>query len=361
MQKAENYLYITINSKKYSRDEVFADATLIDKPLRNFLLQWWNNSSFITVQTSGSTGTPKKMEVPKSALIVSASKTLQFFDLKPDMTALLALPLDFIAGKMMVVRALVGGLNLISTPVSGLPLGSLKEQIDFAALTPMQMMNELEQVPNKLSLLKLVIIGGGKVSKGLDNRLQRVDFAAFETYGMTETLSHVALRRINGVEREKAFTPLSDVHLSVDGGGCLLIDFKGVTDGLIATNDLVNFNRDGSFSILGRVDNIINSGGIKISPENVEAKLDGVIEVPFIISALPHDKLGEQLIIITEGAVLNRERVFSKISKQLSKFEHPAAIYSVQKMSRTESGKIRRKETLNLLKKELNITKGDTN
>ncbi|HKL72548.1 MAG TPA: AMP-binding protein [Marinilabiliaceae bacterium] len=350
MQNINIKSYITINNRSYTKEEVLKGSVGIDPQLNEFLQQWWNNSMTLSVQTSGSTGVPKKIEVLKSAMITSASKTVQYFKLKPDMSALLALPLTFIAGKMMVVRALVGGLNLITVTPSGNPLYWLSQSVDFAAFTPMQMMNELDKNSSKLQYLKLVIIGGGKVSDALNNRLQNVGFLAFETYGMTETLSHVALRRINGSKPQTSFFPLDEVEMMIDAKGCLAIDFPGVTNELVVTNDLAKFNQDGSFTLLGRADHVINSGGVKIFPEEVEGKLEGILEVPFIISALPHTKLGQQVILITEGDTsYSQEELLSKIQKRVSKFEVPISIFSIKKISRTESGKVRRQEVLNQL------------
>ena len=353
MQNINNETSITINHHTYTKDEILKGVVGIDPQLIGFLQLWWNDSKTIFVQTSGSTGMPKKMEVPKSAMITSASKTLQYFKLKPGMSALLALPLSFIAGKMMVVRALVGGLNLITVTPSGNPLNWLNEPVDFAAFTPMQMINELEISSLKLQYLKLVIIGGGKVSDELNNRLQNVGFLAFETYGMTETLSHVALRRINGSKRQTSFFPLEGVEMMINADGCLAINFPGVTNTLIVTNDLAKFNQDGSFSLLGRADHIINSGGVKIFPEEVESKLGSILKIPFIISALPHKKLGQQVVLITEGEVPDSQKIMLKIESLVSKFEVPASIFSVNKFSRTESGKVRRQEILKQLQTSL--------
>lgn len=337
---------IIINHKTYTKHEILRGSVDVDSELKEFLQTWWNNSEFISIHTSGSTGAPKKIEVLKNGMVTSALKTLQFFKLKPGMTALLALPLSYIAGKMMVVRALVGNLNLITATPSTHPLRLLNEPVVFAAFTPMQIMNELYDNPSKLQYLKLVIIGGGKVSKELETRLQSVGFLAFETYGMTETLSHVALRRINGTRRQSSFFPLDGVEMMINAKGCLAIDFPGVTNKLIVTNDLAKFNKDGSFTLLGRDDDVINSGGVKIFPEVVEQKLEGVVDVPFIISSLPHDKLGQQVILITEGEITQSQQLLFRIQNRVSKFEMPISIYSVKKFSRTESGKVRRKEIL---------------
>jgi O-succinylbenzoic acid--CoA ligase len=265
---------VFINGVKYSSSNVgtFDAIHLWQKDLQSFLYAWFSDGSNITLQTSGSTGEPKMISVSKQAMVESAKRTLAFFNLKPNQSALLCLPVFFIAGKMMVVRALVGQLNLIAIAPSASPLKDLNETVDFAAFTPLQMMNELKQLNNsKLNLLRKVIIGGGAVGDELEVMLKHQPFEAYETYGMTETLTHVALRRINGPNPQKYFHPLNNVKLSCDERGCLMSDVSGVTDGLIVTNDFAEIQPDGSFCITGRIDNVINSGGLKIQPEKIEA------------------------------------------------------------------------------------------
>lgn len=334
---------ITINNITYSKTEL---SKIADKKLVTFLSEWWDDSEKIKITTSGSTGNAKTIEVHKSQMVASANNTIYFFNLKPNMTALLSLPTTFIAGKMMIVRAIVGGLNLITTPATSTPLSWINREIDFAAFTPMQIFKELKQNSRNLSLLKTVLIGGGHISNELNNMLQSASFKAYETYGMAETLSHIALRKANGLDRQRAFFPVSDTFdFKIGPTGTLLINAPEITNSWITTNDIAKFNKDGSFTIIGRIDNVINSGGIKHSPEEIENKISPIINQPFIISSLPHAELGEQIILIIEGANIDENKLMESIKSKLTRFEQPKAIYFVPKFIYTDSGKIKRKET----------------
>lgn len=344
------YRSITINGKHYTKDSLDRVPDYDQDSLRGFLQEWMSDSPEITVQTSGSTGAPKSMQVTKNAMLASAQRTLHFFGLKPKMTALLCLPTSFIAGKMMVVRALLGQLRLITTLPSGRPLQNLSTDIDLAAFTPMQMLNELKVAQPKLHHLRNVLIGGGKVDTQLDRMLQNQSFAAYETYGMTETLSHIALRRINGAGRQSAFVPLQNVHIQSDPRGCLTLSAKGITEGSIVTNDLVLIEPDGTFVILGRADHIINSGGIKISPEIQEDKIRHLISVPFVLSAIDHETLGQQVVLVTEGEPANAETLLYQIKPLLAKFESPRHLYTLPLFPKTESGKVKRHDLAKALK-----------
>jgi O-succinylbenzoic acid--CoA ligase len=342
---------VTINHTTYPGDEVLQlPARLIGVELKRFLTDWYSDRSYIWVQTSGSTGTPKKMKVSKQAMVTSARRTLKFFGLRPGMSALLCLPVSYIAGKMMVVRALVGELNLVCIKPSGHPLSSVREAIDFAAFTPMQMINEIQAAGSRLSFLKKVIIGGGKVSELLDRQLQEQPFEAYETYGMTESLSHIALRCINGENRQTAFEPLEGVKIQADDRGCLVAAVDGIVDEPIVTNDLLELYHDGSFIILGREDNVINSGGIKILPERVEMKIQHLFSQPIVITSLPHEKLGQQIILVVEGKVADPKGLYEAIKNNVGKYECPAHIYTVPEFPRTASGKIIRGDVIKILK-----------
>jgi O-succinylbenzoic acid--CoA ligase len=336
------YRTITINGKQYS-DETIDQVPEFDKDsLRVFLQEWMSDHPEIKVQTSGSTGPPKSIHVAKNAMLASAYRTLRFFGLKPGMTALLCLPTSFIAAKMMVVRALLGQLNLITSPPSAHPLKGLSTDIDLAAFTPMQILNELNKAGHHLLHLKNVLIGGGKVDAQMDRMLQSQPFNAYETYGMTETLSHIALRRINGIGRQSAFVPLENVVIHSDHRGCLTLEATGITPGTIVTNDLTDIQSDGSFIIQGRADHIINSGGIKISPESIEDKIRHLITVPFVISAIEHDSLGQQLVLVTEGEPLQGNTLLNQIKHLLPKYQSPRHLYAMSHFPKTESGKTKR-------------------
>jgi O-succinylbenzoic acid--CoA ligase len=288
--------------------------------------------------------------VSKQAMVESAKRTLAFFNLKPNQSALLCLPVSFIAGKMMVVRAIVEQLNLIAIAPSASPLKDLNETVGFAAFTPLQMMNELKQLNNsKLNFLRKVIIGGGAVGDELEVMLKHQPFEAYETYGMTETLTHVALRHINGPNPQKYFHPLTDVKLRCDKRGCLMVEVPGVTDGLIVTNDFADIQPDGSFCITGRIDNVINSGGLKIQPEKIEALIATLQLGEIYASAIEHNTLGEQLVLVTSQLNKSPVDLSHELEQILPRNVMPAALFLVDAFPKTESGKIQRKNLKKLI------------
>ena len=283
--------------------------------LEAFLKEWHNDNPRLLVHTSGSTGAPQPLWVEKRRMEASARITCQFLGLKRGDTALLCLPLDYIAGKMMVVRAEVAGLHLISVQPSGHPLsligtasegqcdGDLPVPIDFAAMVPLQVYNSL-QVPEereRLLSVRHLIIGGGAVDDALAAELRLFPNAVYSTYGMTETLSHIALRRLSGEAASEWYTPFEGVTLSADGDGCLVIDAPAVCAERLVTHDRVAFHPDGRrFRILGRIDNVICSGGVKIQAEEVERLLRPYISQPYYVTKTPDPRLGEAVTLVIE-------------------------------------------------------------
>jgi O-succinylbenzoic acid--CoA ligase len=284
------------------------------------------------------------MRVSKAAMLNSAFKTLDFFNLVPGNSALLCLSCNYIAGKMMVVRAFAGNLNLIPVPVTSHPLIKLEQSIDFAALTPMQINNEINSPKKKTGLLNKVILGGSPVSMELSKKLQQQNFQAWETYGMTETLSHIALRRVNGAEASALFRPLKNVSLAKDKRGCLVINAPEISGSPIISNDLADIHTNGEFRIKGRIDNIINTGGVKVSPEEVEAKIAHLIDSPFLISSLPHSVLGNEMVLVVEDAPHNEIELWADIKKILPTYLTPKRIITKNPLPRTSTGKIKRKD-----------------
>ncbi|MDR1699209.1 MAG: AMP-binding protein [Prevotellaceae bacterium] len=277
-----------------------------EQSIYRFLSEWHSAAGFVCVQTSGSTGAPKNLQVSKEMMHVSARKTLQYFDLKPNDKMLLCLPADYIAGKMMLVRAVVGGLQLWAVEPDGLPfkvplVGDVGG-FDFASIVPLQ---AFEMLKNNISFINVrnILIGGGAISPALEKNLQDCPSRIFESYGMTETVSHIALRRVNGEERGVGFTPLPGISVRTDGRDCLVIDCPDLLAQPLATNDRAEIFPDGSFRILGRADNVINSGGIKIQPEEVERKIAGFFSRPFAVSAITDEKLGEKLVLAAEESI----------------------------------------------------------
>ena len=310
--------------------------------LDEFLEEWNNDSPYVHVQTSGSTGTPKPMLIEKQRMLNSARITCDFLGLREGDTALLCMSLDYIAGKMMVVRSIERGLKLISVPPSGHPLNIKHCRIDFAAMVPMQVYNSL-QVPEECERLKQIrhlIIGGGAIDDALAAALKTFPNHVWSTYGMTETLSHIALRRLNGPDASDYYTPFPSVKVSLSDDGCLIIDAPLVCAERLVTNDIAELS-GGRFRILGRKDNVICSGGIKIQIETVERQLRPHLQVPFLITKRPDAKFGEAVVLLTEGAVDEARAVCEHI---LPKYHHPRIYLHVDQIPLTETGKPARQQ-----------------
>ncbi len=299
-----------------------------------FLLQWFDENETLNVSTSGSTGSPKIIALKKEAMINSALATGQYFQLKAEQKALLCLPSNYIAGKMMIVRAMVLGLDLYCVAPSSNPLKHTNTIFDFCAMVPLQVEKSLA----KLNQIKTLIIGGAKVSHNLANKLKQSRTLAFETYGMTETCTHIAIKSIN----ETVFNTLPNITITSDNRQCLVINAPKLLDKKIATNDIVQQHSKTSFEILGRFDNIINSGGIKLIPEQIEAKLKGTMPCRFFICAEADEKLGQRVIIVLESVLkINTTPYF----KRLDTFEIPKKTYYTNSFIETGNGKIQRKKT----------------
>ena len=285
--------------------------------LEDFFSEWNNDSDRVLVHTSGSTGKPKPMMVEKKRMLNSARITCDFLGLKPGDSALLCMSLDYIAGKMVVVRSIERHLHLISVSPSGHPLKNINEEITFAAMVPMQVYNTL-QVPEereRLTHIRHLIIGGGAIDASLEKELQALpgNIAIWSTYGMTETLSHIALRRINGAEASEWYQPFDSVKISQTEEGCLVIDAPLVCAETLVTNDIVEiesyiYNKveKTRFRIKGRKDNVICSGGIKIQIEEVETLLKPYLEKPFMLAKKKDEKFGEIAVLLTEDEDLKK-------------------------------------------------------
>ena len=346
--------------------------------LEEFLSEWNNGSDRVLVHTSGSTGKPKPMRVEKKRMLNSARITCDFLGLKPGDSTLLCMSLDYIAGKMVVVRSIERHLHLISVSPSGHPLKDVNEEITFAAMVPMQVYNTL-QVPEeraRLCRIRHLIIGGGAIDEALEQKLKALpgNIAIWSTYGMTETLSHIALRRINGTEASEWYQPFDSVRISQTDEGCLVIDAPQVCAEPLVTNDIVEiesyiYNKVEKhdkvekhevmeklrFRIKGRKDNVICSGGIKIQIEEVEALLKPHLEKPFMLAKKKDEKFGEIAVLLTEDEDLKKveatiRRLLSgksddsnKSSESKShKYWIPREFRYVEHLPLTETGKPKR-------------------
>ena len=307
-----------------------------------FILEWLDDNDFIYVKTSGSTGIPKTIKLQKEHVRNSANATVAYFDLKEGTRALLCLSSEYIAGKMMLVRAMTAGWNLYTSSPEKNPLAKFDENFDFTAMVPYQVHHSLAE----LHKVKKIIVGGGAVSKKLENQLQQLETEVFATYGMTETISHVAIRRLNGEHRSTIFNALPNISFSQNNNACLQVHAPEISKEIVVTNDVVELISPISFKFLGRIDNVINTGGVKVHPEMIEEKLAEHITQPFFIASEKDAVFGERVILIIENQIPLKLNDFADIFKVLSAYEKPRNIYSIPEFIYTETGKIRRKKSL---------------
>jgi O-succinylbenzoic acid--CoA ligase len=310
-----------------------------------FLQQWFNEGDDILVQTSGSTGKPQVIHLSKSKMRVSAEMTCDYFGLKPLDRALLCLSAENIAGKMMLVRAIERGLHLIADNPVGCPLSAINERVRFSAMVPLQVQHCLER--KCLDKTEILLIGGVAISDKMQEELLEQPVDCYISYGMTETMSHVALKKLNGVEASEWFERLADISFSLDERGCLQIEAISLGVEKLQTNDLCELQGNHRFRWLGRLDFIINSGGVKVSPEQLEKILSPYILFPFFITGIPNEELGEQVVIFVEAPSAEQIPVYQiqQLILEWPKYQRPKDIYFLPEFAYTSSGKINRNAT----------------
>ncbi|KFE99478.1 AMP-dependent synthetase [Chryseobacterium formosense] len=326
--------------------------TEFEKKVIFFVEEWQSDSKTVKVQTSGSTGVPKVFDIEKEKMLNSAQMTCDFLKLKKGNTALLCLPIEYISGKMMVVRSFERKLNLFVADPSLKPLENLHQEIDFCAMTPLQVENSLD----KIHFIKNLIIGGAAVSESLKKKITQTlklstsETKIYETYGMSETLSHIALKNIYP-NPDEYFTVFENIDISKDERGCLKIIASKLNSEILQTNDLVDIKNTDQFKFLGRIDNVINSGGAKIFPEQLETLIKKEITNEAVFLAIEDESLGQKLILVIEGS--ENENLKSQISNLTfeKSFHKPKKIIFIEKIPRTPNGKVNRLE----LKKKLSV------
>lgn len=337
------YSGLKINRAFYSREQLLSTGfrgenlpTALLAAL-DFAAALFSESDFVEVQTSGSTGSPKLLKTHKKAIETSAVATNTFFNLSKNSTAAIALPIRYIAGKMMVARAIVGEYDLIVFEPSSQAVPRFP--VDFMPVVPMQIEACLAQNPERIQNVKTYLIGGGRASDLLRKKIGEAKIDAWYSFGMTETLSHFALAKAE-LSSEPEYRPLPGVAIRANENGQLEINWPGITRGFIQTHDLVKMTNDG-FIWLGRSDNLINSGGVKIIPERVERQVANYLHTPFFIAGLPHPKLGEEVVLFTESKIVELPPI-----PWDSPYHKPRKIVYIADFDRTLSGKIRRKATV---------------
>ncbi|MFD2998902.1 AMP-binding protein [Pontibacter toksunensis] len=361
--------YLLLNGKKFYYDEIAAFSFRNSIPLDGyesktleFCRSWLSGVQEFPIQTSGSTGVPKTISLTRQQMEASARRTIKLLNLQKGDCALVCLNTEYIAGMMMLVRAFLADLSIIIVdPVSNpLSLVNREERIDFASFVPMQLQTILEETPEaleQLNLMKGILVGGAPISATLQREIQRIKPAVCLTYGMTETASHIAVRRLNGAEATDYYQVLDDIQIGMDKRGCLTIRGDVTLNQLLSTNDIVELLTPTRFRWIGRADNTINTGGVKVQIETVEvavaaALAEAALSPSFFVAAQPDELLGEKIVLIMEGDPLNEAQeivFFNHLHTLLKKYEVPKEIIYSPSFSLTATGKVSRPLTMRKL------------
>lgn len=311
-----------------------------------FLEEWLDEKAYVTGHTSGSTGKPKEIRLNKEDMRASARITNEFLGIDSNSVLFLCLSVSYIAGKMMVVRALEAGAELLLGEITSRPLRERSRmKIDLAAMVPMQVEESLKHPEEKqvLAEIRQLLVGGAPVSLELEEELKDIPTVCYATYGMTETVSHVALRRLNEGEN---YCALGKITFSIDKRGCLIVHAPHLLAGEFITNDLAELVDERHFKWLGRYDNVINSGGVKFFPELIEAKMAGCVSRRYFITARPDKRLGQRIVLVLEGkpqGKVEKMQLLRALRLRLTPYEMPREILYLPYFFETASGKIIRR------------------
>lgn len=351
---------IWINGRHVLIEQILQEKALyrsaFEESTFQFIRSWLRGEQNFEMTTSGSTGIPKQISVSRSQMVTSALRTAEKIRLQKNSIALICIDTKYIGGKMMMARSLALGLpimavNPIANPLVKIPIDKC---VQFTALVPYQVHSILESKhPHLLNNLDQVLIGGAQLSAALRDKLDRFQVQCYETYGMTETVSHIALRRLNGKLKQPYFEVLPGIEISQDSRGCLVVK-ADYLDGPVTTNDLVEIITPGNFTWLGRWDRVINSGGVKVMPEKIEHALEEIFRAQnfdhrFFIAALPDERLGNKIVLILEGVQFSSElleRSLQALRSAVSPYELPKEVYTIPSFVYTPSQKVDRIQSL---------------
>ncbi|HRP89806.1 MAG TPA: AMP-binding protein [Edaphocola sp.] len=339
---------LILNGKTLKGKEIFeytdkAKASNV-RAIGAFFQEWLADEPYLNLHTSGSTGTPKTIKFRKEQLLESALMTATFFNFKKNQNVLLCLPVEYIAAKMMIVRALLAQQNIITIEpgLQALKDFNTKQQIDFVSLIPSQ----IKDINPDLKIDK-ILLGGAPVSEILEKQLQNLPYAIYHSYGMTETLSHIAIRKINGENASTTYQALEGIEIGIDNRDCLWIKVPFIEEE-IQTNDVVELVGNNNFLWKGRYDNVIISGGLKFFPESIEEKISDILSEVYYITGIPDERLGEKIVLFIESSKEDAQQqsiLKEQLKQKLSHYEVPKEIIYLQKFARTASGKIIRTKT----------------
>jgi O-succinylbenzoic acid--CoA ligase len=364
----------SLNNKSYTIDQLksgqFIYHSSFEESTLKFCNEWLNGRVHFETQTSGSTGPPRKILFTRAQLEQSAKLTATALSLQKGFNALICLDTKYIAGQMMLVRSFISEMNVIALEPCANPFHRLSRdvKVDFAALVPYQIYEVLSSPDSQqFNSIQKIIIGGAAIHSDLITSLQMYSCSFYATYGMTETISHIALQKLNGKARQNYFHPLPTIRLQQDERECLVIYAPHVSEDKIITNDIVQLEPDHSFRILGRYDNVINTGGVKISPESVEEKIkliftNGHLANRFFLGGVPDEKLGMKLILVIEGETFTDSKlnfITGQFKAKLLKYEIPKEVKFIRIFIETETQKVNRKKTLQLITSLLSSQRED--
>ncbi len=348
--------FTTEKLKQYAEQLLQSSLPTWEQDLYTFILEWLNDNDTITVSTSGSTGKPKAIQLNKTQVRNSALMTASYLKLSEGSNVLLSLSATYIAGKMMIVRAIENGWHLWAVEPSNNPLEPFDAsiQLHLVAWVPSQLKAMLDkkdaELHNRITAIEYIILGGSPVSTKLAEKLKAFPNKVFETFGMTETISHIAMRRLNGADAQDVFeTTDDDIILGQDDRDCLVIIAPALSNQPVITNDIVEVVDDRHFTWLGRVDNVVNSGGIKLSPELLERKIQPLIPQRFFLAGISDEQLGQKLILVLEGAALSAtaiNKLKDTLSSTLTRYEMPREIFTIPQLEETATHKVNRSATM---------------
>ena len=367
----------TLNGRPFSMAQLAEDSTAFEQAhlsdyerrVLRFCRQWLSGRETFSLNTSGSTGKPKAIIITRKQMVLSARLTGQALGLQAGDRALVCLSTDYIAGMMMLVRGFELELPLTVINPTGNPLAQFSDDaaFEFTAFVPLQLQEILTDSPAKVAILnrmKAILVGGAPVSVALQTQLQQATAPIYHTYGMTETATHIALKRLNGPQASDYFIPFAGVELGLDERGCLTIQSPLTADQKLYTNDLVDLRADGSFIWLGRLDNVINTGGVKVQVEKVEAALEKFLYQyqnglfagrRFFVGPLEHPRFGQTVAAVIEGESFDggddllpdtKALLRQELLKSLAKYELPQKFCFISQFLETPTGKIDRLATL---------------
>jgi O-succinylbenzoic acid--CoA ligase len=355
--------WILINERKLTLEEVAKTnvesiSDVRENQVLTFCKDWLAGKEFITFYTSGSTGTPKEIKASRLQLKASAHLTISTLGLAKGQTSLVCLDTRYIAGTMMLIRSLEADMNMIVVPPTSNPLKSIHSTIDFTALVPLQVETILQTgQQGDLEKIRKIIIGGASLNIKTEKIISNFKNDIYTTYGMTETFSHIALRKLTGADKHDYFQTLGDTHVTLDSRECLVIHAPHLSKEALVTNDLAELIDEKKFKWIGRIDDVINTGGVKVIPEKVESIIAGIfnqlnLNNRFFITGIPDSILGQGIALIIEGNPFEKgiqESLVHNVREKLSRFDVPRSIHFIKKFIETDTHKINKLRTKSLL------------